>query len=938
VSTPIAFGKLMQWLAKNSIRRQLMMGVVAVHAVLMTLFVFDMVERQRDFLHRQSMTQSSSLANALATNSISWILANDVAGMEEVIHSLQRYPDLRYAMLLSPNGRVLAHSDRSKVGLYVEDGVSRSLLQPPATARTLVATRALIDVAVPVFAGKRHIGWARIGLGQDSVASNLEKVSRDGTLYTLAAIIIGMLFSAWLARHATRGLNRLLEVTEQTRLGRRDIRTNLSQSDEIGALGRGVDAMLDAVTESEEKVKLLLDSTAEGIYGSNLDGNCIFCNAAAVRLLGYSRADELLGKNMHQLTHHSYPDGRPYPAHECRGLEAVNSGAGIHIEDEVFWKADGQAMPVEYWAYPVHRNGMSIGSVVTFNDITDKLRAEKQMQLSAKVFEDSCEGIIVTDAHNIIVAVNNAFTKITGYTREEVLWQNPRILKSGEHGPDFYAAMWQSITKQGHWQGEIWSRRKNGEIYPEWLSISTVTDVRGAITHYIGWLADISERKSADERIRYLAQYDALTGLPNRALFQDRLLQAMANAQRDGEKFAVLFLDLDRFKTINDSLGHPIGDRLLQQAAARLTASVRPIDTVSRQGGDEFVIILLQIKNAADPALLAQKILTSISQPYDIDDLELHVTPSIGIAIYPEDGRDTESLIKNADAAMYHAKENGRNNYQYFTENLNARAFERLSLENSLRRALERREFLLHYQPLVNLGSGAIIGAEALIRWQHPDFGLVPPDKFIPVAEDCGLIVPIGEWVIQEACRQNKAWQDAGLAPIPVAVNISALQFRQKNLEEVIQRILTESGLAAGHLEIELTESVIMKGAESTVETLLRFKKMGLRLSVDDFGTGYSSLSYLKRFPIDKLKIDRSFVRDVSIDPDDAAIASAIIAMAHRLRLRVIAEGVESQDQLDFLRQEGCDEAQGYHYSKPLPADGMERLLREGKSLPSQPK
>lgn len=938
MSTHIALGKLTQWLGKNSIRRQLMMGVATIIAVLMTLFVLDMEERQRDFLHRQSVAQSSSLASTLATNSISRILASDVAGMEEVIHSLRRYPDLHYAMLLSPSGRILAHSDRSKIGLYAEDAASRSLLRPPATARTLLEARSLIDVAVPVFAGTRHIGWARIGLGQDSVASNLEIISRDGTLYTLAAMIIGMLFSAWVARHATRGLSRLHDVTEQTRLGRRDIRANLSQGNEIGALGRGVDAMLDAISESEEKVKLLLDSTAEGIYGSNLDGTCVFCNPAAVRLLGYARPDELLGKNIHQLTHHSHPDGRPYPVHECRGLEAVKSGAGIHIEDEVFWKADGQAIPVEYWAYPVLRNGVIIGSVVTFNDITDKLHAEKQMRLSAKVFENSREGVIITDADNRIVTVNNAFTEITGYTREEALWQNPRILKSGEHGPDFYTAMWQSITKQGHWQGEIWSRRKNGEVYPEWLSISTVTDTRGAITHYIGLLADISERKSADERIRYLAQYDALTGLPNRALFQDRLLQAMANAQRDGEKFAVLFLDLDRFKTINDSLGHPIGDRLLQQAAARLTASVRPIDTVCRQGGDEFVIILLQIKNAADPALLAQKILASISQPYDIDDLELHVTPSIGIAIYPEDGRDTESLIKNADAAMYHAKENGRNNYQYFTENLNARAFERLSLENSLRRALERREFLLHYQPLVNLGSGAIIGAEALIRWQHPDFGLVPPDKFIPVAEDCGLIVPIGEWVIQEACRQNKAWQDAGLAPIPVAVNISALQFRQKNLEEVIQRILTESGLAAGHLEIELTESAIMKGAESTVETLLRFKKMGLRLSVDDFGTGYSSLSYLKRFPIDKLKIDRSFVRDVSIDPDDAAIASAIIAMAHRLRLRVIAEGVENQDQLDFLLQEGCDEAQGYHYSKPLPADGLERLLREGKPLPSQPK
>ncbi len=917
-----------QWIADASIQHQLMLGVVAVHAVLMSVFVLDLVERQRDFLHRQSVEQARSLANTLATNSISWILANDVVGLEETVQSLGQYPDLRYAMLLSPSGRVLAHSDMAMIGLQIEDDISRSLLQPPAESRILVSTPSLIDVAVPVITSDHHIGWARIGLGQERVATGLSAISRNGILYTLAAILAGMLFASWMARQVTRGLNRLLDVTEQTRLGKRGVRARLQQNNEIGMLGRGFDAMLDAVAESEERVRSLLDSTAEGIFGTDTDGNCTFCNPAALKLLGFASSDEILGKQIHNLIHHRHPDGTPYPANECKGMETIKQGKGIHIEDEVFWGKDGRAFPVEYRAHPLRRGGAIIGSVVAFNDISGRLRTESQLRLSAGVFENSHEGILITDAESRILTVNAAFSDITGYSREEVLGQKPSFLSSGEHSPDFYRAIWDTIARDGHWQGEIWNRRKNGEIYPEWLSISIVNNDRGKASHYIGIFNDITDRKAADERIRFLAQHDALTGLPNRSLLQDRLLQAMASAQRSQDQVAVLFLDLDHFKTINDSLGHHVGDQLLQQVAVRLTECVRASDTVSRQGGDEFVIILAHIRNPAEVAHVAGKMLSSLAGPYDVDDQILHVTPSIGIAIYPEDGQNTETLIKNADAAMYLAKENGRNNYQYFTQDLNARAFERLSLENSLRRALERGEFLLHYQPQINLESGDIIGMEALIRWQKEDFGLVPPDRFIPIAEESGLIVAIGEWVIGEACRQNRAWQDAGLPAIPVAVNLSALQFRQKDLEQSIARILKSSGLPARYLELELTESMVMKGAETTVDTLQRLKTMGMLLSIDDFGTGYSSLSYLKRFPIDKLKIDRSFVRDVTTDPDDAAIARAVIAMAHSLRLKVIAEGVETQAQSDFLHQENCDEIQGYLFSKPLAAAEMESLLR----------
>ncbi len=446
--------------------------------------------------------------------------------------------------------------------------------------------------------------------------------------------------------------------------------------------------------------------------------------------------------------------------------------------------------------------------------------------------------------------------------------------------------------------------------------------------------SDSSAREAIGVRLLHLSQHDALTNLPNRTLLHDRLTQALTMAERYQQRVALMAIDLDRFKTVNDSLGHSVGDKLLQKAAERLTECLRRIDTVSRQGGDEFVILLQPGLEGVDTvAHVAEKILATVSAPYTIDNQELNVTASVGISVYPDDGRDIDSLLKNADAAMYHAKESGRNNFQFFTRDMNAMAFERLTLENSLRQALKREEFLLHYQPQVDLRTGEIIGCEALIRWKHPELGMISPAKFIPVAEDSGLIVPIGEWVMRTACEQNSAWQKAGLPVIPVAVNLSATQFRQKNLPETVAQALHDTGLAPRYLELELTESVIMRGAEETISLLNLLKGTGTQLSIDDFGTGYSSLSYLKRFPIDKLKVDQSFIRDITTDPDDAAIASAIISMAKSLKLKVIAEGVETIEQLEFLRSQQCDEIQGYYFCKPMAAEEIGKLLREKRRL-----
>ena len=565
----------------------------------------------------------------------------------------------------------------------------------------------------------------------------------------------------------------------------------------------------------------------------------------------------------------------------------------------------------------------------TFNLFVENLeRATKDLVLFAEVIKNTEEAIIISDANNVIVSVNRAFVRITGYSEAEVIGKNPRILNSGRQGKEFYQAMWQSIKEIGYWQGEIWNRRKSGEIYPEWLSISTVKNSRNEIMRHVAIFMDITKRKEVEQRIHLLAYYDPLTSLPNRVLFGDRLGQALAASRRGGGKVALLFLDLDRFKSINDSLGHAAGDSLLQSVADRLKLCIREMDSICRQGGDEFMVLLPGIEKREDVAAIAQKILAAMSDPHHIEGRNLVVSFSIGISIYPADADTPEALIQNADAAMYHAKEHGRNNFQFFTPDMNAEALDLLSLEADFRRAMVNGELQIYYQPQIDNATGAIVGVEALARWLHPERGFVPPSRFVSIAEESGLIGQLGEWVLRTACAQNRKWQEDGIVKIPVAVNLSALQFHQKDLVELIVGILHETGLEPRYLELELTEGIIMKNAESTIATLNALKKAGVLLSIDDFGTGYSSLSYLKRFPIDKLKIDQSFIRDIATNENDALITTTIISMGHNLRFRVIAEGVETAEQISFLKEHQCDETQGYFVSTPLPPEKLVRFIQ----------
>lgn len=662
----------------RSIQRQLMLGIAVVHAVLMTIFVVDLVERQRHFLTEQSIAQANSLAKTLAANSSSWLLARDLEGLNEVLQSQTGYPQLRYAMVLTPQGRVVAHTEPDKAGLYLVDEISRSLLESAVETHLLIADRQLVDTAHPVITSSKLIGWARVGISQEEISTGLMALTRNGVLYTLLAIIVGSLFALLMARGLTHGLQRLVVVADGIREGRRDLRSTTERDDEIGRLGDNLNQMLDALERREQDL-------------------------------------------------------------------------------------------------------------------------------------------------------NKALTEVEN-----------------------------------------------------------------------------------------LATRDPLTRLPNRLLLMDRLNHAILASQREGQTLALLMIDLDHFKNINDSLGHHVGDLLIKQVGVRMSGCVRSSDTLARLGGDEFVVMYSNVEDGG-VGHLAQRITEILRKPYRIEGHELNSSCSVGISIYPDDANDAEALLRNADTAMYHAKEVGRNTYKYFSSYMNQRAKNRLELENELRNALARDQLLVVYQPQVGITDNKVVGAEALLRWRHPTKGIILPADFIPVAEDTGMITDIGAWVLNEACAQQLRWRRQGLPSLRMAVNLSVRQVN-RDLVNVVSQALDKTGLDPACLDLEITESLLMQDVEQSTKILGEVGASGVTISMDDFGTGFSSLSVLKLFPVQTIKIDKSFVRDVVDDQDDAAIVRSVVAMAHSMGLRVIAEGVEIQEQLRYLRKLGCDEYQGYLFSEPVEA------------------
>ncbi|MDD5250472.1 MAG: EAL domain-containing protein [Rhodocyclaceae bacterium] len=679
--------------------------------------------------------------------------------------------------------------------------------------------------------------------------------------------------------------------------------------------------MRRALRQDADLLASLVQSLPVALVALAPDRSVRLWNPAAERLFGW-RADEVIGLDCPLLAREQWPDFE-------RLAGDIAAGRVIGDFDTVRRTKSGDRLDVSLHAAPLRgRDGRPDGLLCLMTDIGERRRAEQRLQLSDKVFQNTQEGIVVTDRRGSIISVNPAFTAVTGYLPQEVIGRNPRMLQSGRHDAAFYGAMWTELAVKGQWQGEIWNRRRNGELFPEWLHISAVRDAAGCVVYYVAVFSDISLVKQNEERLHHLAHFDALTGLPNRLLFADRLEHAMVQAQRSGAGVGLLFLDLDRFKLVNDTLGHRAGDMLLQQTAQRIVGAVRAQDTVARLGGDEFMVVLPELASPAGAANVAEKVIESLAASFRIEDRDVFVGASIGIAVYPLAGEDAETLVKHADIAMYRAKEAGRNTYQFYRPGHEGLPRDVFELEHGLRHALERGEMRLVYQPQIEIESGRVVAVEALLRWSHPTRGDIPPAEFIPVAEDSGLIGAIGEWVLRAACMQNKAWQDRGLAPVRVAVNLSVRQLRDAQFAARVAAILDESGLDAKWLEVELTESMVMQFAKDMMDILWQLKAMGVHLSIDDFGTGYSSLSYLKRLPVDTLKIDRSFVAGLATDVNDQAISNAIIAVAASLNLRVVAEGVESEKQLGFLRQHSCCDAQGFFFCRPVEADDVGALMR----------
>lgn len=708
-----------------------------------------------------------------------------------------------------------------------------------------------------------------------------------------------------------------------------DLRDSNARLDEL--VNQRTTALTDTCLQLQDSLAsaTAMAATAnDAIITADERGCFLSWNPAAERIFGYTEP-EVMGEKIELIIPQRY---RQQHAEGMAKRQSGNEGGVLgHTIELTGLTKQGLEIPIEL-SLSTWNSAHGQMYAATIRDITERKRMKNDLLIAAMAFE-SQESILVTDAHEKILRINRACSELTGYAPEEVIGQTPRLFSSGRHGKAFYREMWANINGTGLWRGEVWNRKKSGEIYPEWLSISAVRDDTGKITNYIGSFVDISQRKSAEEAIHHLAFYDALTDLPNRSLLLNRLRKALLASTRNETSGALFFIDLDDFKTLNDTAGHDSGDRLLITMSKRILENVRQQDTVSRFGGDEFVVMMDGLSQnpifAATQARTAgNKILEACNQPFELTGYTYRCSASIGIVLFGNEPSTVEELLKRADLAMYQAKASGRNALRFFDPVMQSHAMERMKMETELRQGLAQSQMLLYYQPQID-ANNHVTGAEALVRWQHPQHGLVPPFKFIPLAEETGLIVPMGQWILRTACAQLAAWSTQNdLSALTLAVNISARQFSQADFVDLVISTVNEFNIAPHKLKLELTESLLISNVDDTVKKMVALKSFGVSFSLDDFGTGYSSLSYLKRLPLDQLKIDQSFVRDIMTDPNDAAIAQTIVTLAECLGLQVIAEGVETQEQRDFLSTSGCNAYQGYLFSKPVPIADFDAFCR----------
>ncbi|CAN5501134.1 hypothetical protein BH11PSE11_BH11PSE11_13680 [soil metagenome] len=746
-----------------------------------------------------------------------------------------------------------------------------------------------------------------------------------GTAALLLLAILSMVY--FVARQIAIPIRQLASVAGDVhRSGDYSLRATWDSDDEIGKLVNGFNVMLLRLDQQriaqQELVARASAAEAQRELVETIPIPLMVTSIPDHRVLHANQAarEWLSGRNDNPWFSGMAPAARVRFFQNLRDVGAVD-------QFEVLWTGGAEptwalvsARRLDYQGHPT--------VLATFTPINQMKLMESRLELWAKVFEASSESIVVMNAEGRIITVNHSFCRSTGFEIHELVGENPLFLFSERNDSELFDTLRHVSATKGSWQGEMWIKRKSGESYPAWLVMNALRDAEGAVTHYFGISLDISERKANEQQIQFLAHHDVLTGLPNRFLCRERLDLSIQQARRSNGKVAVMFIDLDRFKNINDTMGHHVGDALLCSVSQRLSEVSREGDTVSRLGGDEFIVILGNVANGEKVGeILEHRLMPLLQKPHLLDGAELYISCSIGIAVFPDDGEDIDTLMRNADSAMYQAKNVGRNNFQFFTRALNDRVVEHLHLESDLRHAVERSELVLHYQPRINARDCRIAGVESLVRWRHPTEGLIPPGRFIPVAEESGLIVPIGAWVIREACRQHLAWRQSGKGEIPVSINLSAIQLKGGGLVQTLRDVLAEFPIDAGQIELELTESILMENVDSTISILQEIKSLGFSLSIDDFGTGYSSLNYLYRFPIDKLKIDMSFIQNIDSAPHNLAVTKAIIGLGHTLGLGVVAEGVESERDVRTLQLAGCDELQGFYFGRPMPAAAFEVWL-----------
>ncbi len=901
---------------------------------------------------KRTYAEFDTLARITALNSQPALMFRDAGAGQETVDALAPYPGIIMAEIIAADGSLLA--SRGFTPFRHRDPESSSLTwEIAALLPVLAGAPRNIEVSRPVLFEGRQLGSVRIR--GDLIPSLIGVI--DQMAVFLGVMLAAFALSSYLVgRRMKQVMQPILALDQSARSIAENkhywLRVEKLADDELGNLTDQFNYMLQeierrdqALTERNESLEALVESRttsirrsmegmnallnalAEGALGLDAEGCCQFANPSFLRMFGLSDQDILIGQPCGALLRCATPDNTFI--HQLQQL--LRSGEFAHFQELQLLRADQTPVIVECWLRPILIAQHQEGTVITFVDIGQRKQAEEETRIAATAF-DTHDGIVITDSEKRILRVNRAFTRITGYNAEEVLGQSPNLLKSGRHDDRFYADMWTAIQQTGTWEGEIWNRRKNGKIYPEHLSITAVVGNHGETTHYVGTFADISKSKLDEDEIRKLAFYDPLTGLPNRRLLLDRRRQAAAASVRHQNEVALLFLDLDQFKTLNDTLGHAIGDTLLEQVAGRISGSIRQGDTVARLGGDEFVVMLEDLsansmEAAAQTEIIAEKLLAALGEPYDLNGIEYHITASIGATLFRDHNLDIDELLRQADIAMYQSKKAGRNTLRFFDPQMQAAISTRAELEGELRKAMKKEEFHLHFQMQTDV-TGTPLGAEVLLRWQHPERGSISPATFIPLAEETGLIIPIGDWVIDQACAQISQWQQhPRTRNLVLSVNVSARQFHQPEFVDKILEALRRHQTPAARLKLELTESMLLGDVNDIIRKMEALESVGVRFSLDDFGTGYSSLQYLKRLPLCQLKIDQLFVRDIATDENDRSIVETIVSMSKSMNIEVIAEGVETNEQKNLLIASGCTQFQGYLFSRPVPLAEFEQLV-----------